>query len=290
MSAFPVEHILVILRMACAREQTTFTRRGMDTLDEEIDDRYKPIEENISVKYLDEHVLKPVSVANEKGYKTVSLGKGKLNKLCDFIGFRDYQGFCDAWAQIGKFVNPRGLNEKKSAFKCIYEHTEEGSVSKQCNGAQYPEQNLNLASPLLLNATNVNGLKDVLSSETGIIIMGKEWLKDELVSPLTKWLLNKPDEGTLCPVWNVHVKEVKKHLPTVPVDIILPSEPYFRLAFQYLQYYIEQAGQHSKDLHQGQSIINITDSGAVFTGNPNITGKYISSRDMTINIKEHSDE
>lgn len=276
--------------MACAREQAPFTRRGMDVLDEEIDDRYKPVEETISIKYLDEHVLKPVSQAHEKGNKTVNLGTGKLNKICDFIGFRDYQGFCFAWAQIGQFFNLHTLNEEKDTFKCIYENTEEGSVSKQCNGAQYPEQNLNLASPLLLNSIDTKGLKDALNSETGIIIIGKEWLKDELATPLTEWFLNKSKQSTLCPVWTVKPKEVKQYLPTVPVDMILPSEPYFSLAFQYLQYYIEQPGQGSKDQHGVQTTVNVTDSGAVFTGNPNITGKYISSRDMTINIKDHSDE
>lgn len=289
MPAYPIDHITVILRIACAREQATFNRKGMDVLAEEIDDQYEPAAEYISTKYLDEHLLKPIIKAHETGNKTVNLGSGKLNKLCDFIGFRDYEGFCQAWAQIDQFINHDSLTQGQRLFKCIYEITDEENVNMQCKGAPYPEQQLNLASPLLLAPTDVKTLEKALNTETGIAIVGYAWLEGDFTSLWTNWFATTKNPGRLCPVWNMNVKEAKKLLPSVPMNRILSAEPYFHLIFQRFQYIMEQGSSSTHGKKDQQSTINITDSGAVFTGNPTISGKYISSRDMTINIKNDSD-
>lgn len=290
MPAFPINHIAVMLRLACAKEQVPLTRQGMDALDEAIDDQYRPKDQEITVRYLDERLLKPVLEATKTGASTLKTGQPRIDKICNFIGFRDYEGFSRAWSLVAHYLKPDSWSTHGEGLQFICARADEALATKLYQSAKYPEQKSELISPRVLHELDTEALSTMLHNAQGILCIPKAWLKPEFAPIWNEWLCDAQQRGQLCPIWNADIENVKQLLPNVPKEQLLSAESYCGLATQYLIYHLEQASPRDEELSHGSSTFHITNSGAVFTGNPNITGKYISSRDMTININENSDD
>lgn len=289
MPAVSVDHLTVILRMACAQAEVPLDRKGFKDLTDRIDDQYAPLDEDIDQRFVDEHIYKPLQKARADGNKTVSLGLPKVHKLCNYLGFRDYEHFQQEWLRVGKFLKKKAFqsDEKGGAphFRSIHDAELEQEAVMHWAGALYPEQAPNKDTSLLLSEPDANELTEYLSAETGVLWVADSWMNEEVNAALANWLLAKERSGCICVVWNMEKAHVKKNLPHLPEELVL-SNHLLPLIIQVLQYYSEEAGNRGPEdeLNKGQSI-NITDSGAVFLGGKNtVNADNVAHRDMHITI------
>lgn len=273
--------------MACAQLQVPYTRQGFGELDEEIDDRYKPVDTSVDQRYIDERIYKPLLECIETGNTTVNLGLPKVHKLCNFIGFTDYDHFTRVWQQIYRFLEIKALaNKEHKAFKIIHNQNEERDLRARTIGATFPGQIVSREPALLLNNPSAEELTELLQKETGILVISDTLLSSNTASTLSNWLTQNSFSGRLCPVWDLELKAIKEAIPSLPEELII-SGKHLPMAIQVLQYFIENAveDQKQKKDSKGSQNIHIQDSGAIFLGeNTTVTGEYIASRDMNITI------
>lgn len=286
MPPLPASHLTVILRMACAQLQVPYTRKGFGELDEAIDDRYQPSDVSIDQRYIDERIYKPLLECIETGNTAVNLGLPKVHKLCNFIGFADYDDFCRVWQQIGRFLQLEAFaNKEHRIFKIIHNQSEERDLRARTTGATYPGQIVNREPALLLNNPSNKQLTELLQKETGILVISDTLLSSNTASTLSDWLTQNSFSGRLCAVWDLELKAIKEAIPSLPEELII-SGKHLPMAIQVLQYFIENAVEQGEQKDsKGTQNIHIQDSGAIFLGeNTTVTGEYIASRDMNITI------
>ena len=289
MPVVSIDHLTVILRMACAQAEVPLDRKGFKYLASKLGDQYAPHDEDVDQRYIDEHIFKPLQKAKTEGNKTVNLGLRKVHKLCNFLNLTDYEHFQQEWLRVGKFLRKKAftVDQKgdKLHYRSIHDVQKGSEFAMYWAGSVHPEQVLNKDPALLLNEPGVQELVEHLNSETGILWIAGAWMTDEVNTALSGWLQGTEQSGRICVVWDMEASEVKKACPRLPEELVLGND-LLPLIIQVLQYYTEEAKNNGKDRKNasGQSI-NIKDSGAVFLGGTNtVNADNVSHRDMHITI------
>lgn len=276
MREYPVHHIMVIMRMACAKASAPQTRAGMRVIADELLKQEKA--EEVSQKYLHESIMLPLSKALKKGNETLRLKSSKIERLCQFIEYDSYSAFMAAWKKLELAVPFKVQFDK---CRIIWHGEDDRIITPKFQSAFFPEQQSAFDTPLLLSHFDLGELNLELEN-TMIILVISEWPENVITK-----LVTKPKPHVL-PIWvEWDEKEFFEKFPRLSRNSWLELAD-LNLTLQYLQLRTELGCDDAKSrsgLKTGN--VYITDSGTFFLGDVHVNGEYISSRDIHITINNN---
>lgn len=280
MKEYPVHHIMVIMRMACAKVAAPHSRAGMREIADELLTDEKA--EEVSQKYLHESVMLPLAKALKEGSEILRLKASKIERLCAFIEYGSYVAFVATWRKLELAVPLKTPVEK---CQIIWHGDDDRIITPKFQSVFFPGQQSVFEEPLLLSHFNIDGLTSG-SGNTLKVIAISEW-PDDVIAILVKQLLRTPKPNIL-PIWvEWDEADLFEKFPSLSRYNWLELFD-LNLTLQYLQLRVELGNNNAESvigLKTGH--VYITHSGAVFLGDVHVSGEYIASRDMHITINNN---
>ncbi|MBI1183494.1 hypothetical protein GC194_04450 [bacterium] len=291
MPSFSVKQISIIIKMAAAKAGTDLSRSGLLELEMKINDGYKPEETEINQRYLDEHVVKPIERASDPNSSTISLGKDKVDKLCNYLGYENFKDFNEWLLKVEKSIVLYPTNQVVDDFiHIICNPEDEKFINPQVKNSLYQGQEPELKFELIDCKGGCN-FRKIVKGKKCLLILNQEFFISSFYDQLKVFYeLDKDINALVIPLWyDADIDELKSVFPELPQEQIITTE-HLALAMQYILT-INKVGAKITENSTSKNHTVIENSGAVFLGkNTTVKGKYISSRDMTININNKGNQ
>lgn len=273
MANFSTNKIEVLFCLCLVKAKVKRERSQYDGLSEAINNTNPHNDPNITQKYLDEGIDKRLQAAFTDGLPTVGINPTYLDVLALYLGYENFQAFeivfDAAYAQLNQLSSYR--------IRFFHPQDKKAEAKQMLATLSYPEQsnlvNIDYSTlpetPHFFEADKESSFISLWVDQDWVDHNSLDFDTDVDASPLL--LVNQSEDGK---------------------TILQPvTKPEFTLYFQLLILGINQEASFvndEKDLSKpGNRPIIIKDSGAINLGNiGSIKAKYLSSRDMTINIKK----
>lgn len=281
MSNFDKNKIEVLFSMALAKARVERNRTGFRTLSEKINESKSKGSPGIELKYLDESVHKKLIVSAQKHQSSVGLHRDYVEVLVKYIGYDSFRSFEAVWNQIDQIT---ALNDYKP-LRLICEQGQEDALEEHIKQLRHPGQTtgLKITRQSISEVTELEESMDSTSHELMYfaLIASDTWLAQQPSDQLTELI----ETGKLLPIaFRSEDGNTEVPLKTFSLlDLYLFGQ---RLIYLEAQKDLAKS-QPQEATKNSPKTINISDSGAINLGHiGSIKAKYISSRDMHINIKK----
>lgn len=280
-SVFEIQ--LLLETMAYKAGAEAFDKGGFDTISAQMDPKESPYEIDITSRYLKEQIYDRVQKAMHDKQKVINFSQSYIDTLSAFLNFQSFHSFQRSVDGLQKALSKVSFKSNATYQFLIISHPDD-----------HPK--LEEISQLIARAGN-NAFwvdfrdKELLKQKLGESSIAIVVLSNNLsISAVEKDLPDKAASPEI-PIF-LYDQETQK----LPIDQTLPSEwqvkpilNQYNLAIALSLFKIHSEGKltHEPDTTPKAQHLNPTESGTIITGaNTRIKGKYISGRDMHINIQK----
>lgn len=273
MANYDVNKIEVLFSLCLAKAKAERNRAGFDKLSQSINQDRPPTSIQPSQKYLDENIHKQLLKSVESNKEVVGLNHKYIEVLAEFLDFGEYTKFSDSYDRILKIT---GWDELTS-IHFFYEEAKEDEIKLIVSELSYPNQEyiIDVSLAALPEKANFKNQKEIQLLQ--VLFVSSVWIEQRQLK------LHTTTEDSQ--ILYIHYDENEQ------VEFEGLSKMELSLIYQMLSHNVNPEAPFNKQqdkLRKGLAqTTNIHDSGAINLGTiGSIKAKYISSRDMHINIKK----
>jgi hypothetical protein len=268
MPNFDTHKIEALFSLCLAKAKVTRSRADYVQLSEEINNKKLLEAANITQKYLDESIDKGLDRARDKNLEKLGLNKDYVTALAVYLGYETYRAFETAFNQAQQLLSQITIPQ----FQIFYSKEKKDEAAVAIASLPYPEQ----AFTVEIASSEIPEEMEFFEADKKrpLVIL---WVDQALVRQQQPELDETEAAENLLFVAVQNEEGVTTLIPITQLQLAI--------SFQILANDLTVRERAKKEkLATHNRPIAIKDSSAINLGT--IKARYISGRDMTINIKK----